>query len=168
MYKYTLVIILLSILSGCAQKIIYISTLHGTSEQVQQVKKLLEYKGHDVELTNVRLPKPNVNAMIIHNPVTNDKAYINDIRSTLNAAGYNQIDLVTFNSLNHFYNESNVGIYLPTISFPVLPVAMQTLKCQGKYGTLEATQNMTLTIEFENDGETESYISYSGAYLLDV
>ncbi len=167
MNKYILAFILLLAISGCAKKVIYLSTLHGTSIQVQQVKKALESKGHYVELTNVRLPEPNVKTMIIHNPVMNNQAYINNISSTLNANGFNQIDITSFNSSNHFYNELNVGIYLPHISFPVLPIVMGTFKCQGQYGTLETTQDMTLTIKFELEDETESYISYSGNYLLD-
>jgi hypothetical protein len=166
LYNFLISIAVTFILCGCAQKTIYVSSPYNTTKQVKDLQDNLESQGYNVKLINISLPEFNNKTIILHSPAENDFGYIKNVKSILKAEGFGKIDVMGFNSFNHFYHKSNIGIYLPNKSNMILPTVMQTYKCQKRYGTLELKPNMTFTIEIDKNETQKKDINISGLYEL--
>lgn len=120
-------------LSGCATKVVHISTQNATYEEIEWLKSRFEDEHYRVNLTDVLLSSGHHEAIILKSPLLGADAMVADAVNALEQLGYTDVGVESFNKYNHFYNELNIGIYLPTGRFPALPSVMQTEECRGKY-----------------------------------
>jgi len=154
-------------LSGCATKVVHISTQNATNEEVKWLRSHFENEHYRVNLTDVLLSSSHHKAVILKSPLPGADTMVADAVNALKQLGYTDVGVESFNKHNHFYNELNIGIYLPTGRFPALPSVMQTEECRGKYITIQASNDKRLVLELEEDNQ-DDLTELHGKYVLEL
>ncbi|QSX34588.1 hypothetical protein JYB87_04895 [Shewanella avicenniae] len=138
---------------GCASQVVYLSDVYVDKALVDDTAIALTEAGLKVDISHVRAPRKLTRPLLIKSPTLFDETYLQQILSALAQHGYPDVEVISMQTGQHFYNGHHVGLYLPEENRPHLPLAMRTENCGDAYATLEFGadgQQFTLERELPN------------------
>lgn len=144
---------LLVMIGGCQSLTIHVTAQGIKAERLEILRQSLSEVADEVVITELTIPKEFPNTVIAVNPAYVDYARLASIQDMLWSQNYGVATELRFAQGNHFYLNSNIGIYLrhPALQrVPIIPPYLRTQYCDFADATLMFNKDNSFKLEYEN------------------
>lgn len=155
--KYILSLLVLFLL-GCQNPTIYVVQEGYSDEKITKLVSNIASLGFDVKKSDISIPDNFYDSSIAMHPDFRDFVLLKELHDVLSTLGYSSAREYRFAQGQHFYNKSNLGLYLRNSSVaskPKIPPYLRTQFCKYAEGTLQFTNKGIYNLEYDNQADRD-------------